>query len=185
MNTLLSRSSDLPLHPMFLARWSPRAFTGNSLPLEDLMTIFEAARWAPSAYNKQPWRFLYALRQDACWSTYVSLLDPFNASWAQHAGALVFLLADTQSPTHQFDAGAAWSHIALQSHLLGYQAHAMAGILHHSVSSELAVPEHLSVEIGIAIGTVGNPEQLPDALRQREKPSDRLPLNELITRGSY
>lgn len=120
MNTLPSRSSELPLDPMFLARWSPRAFNGN-----------------------------------------------------------------TQSPTHHFDAGAAWSHIALQSHLLGYQAHAMAGILHASVHNDLAVPEHLSVEIGIAIGTVGNPEQLPDALRQREKPSDRLPLNELITQGSY
>ena len=109
MNPLITRSSNLPVDPMFLARWSPRAFDGSPLPLTDLMTMFEAARWAPSANNKQPWRFMYALQGDQHWQTFVSLLHPANAGWAQHAGALVFLLADTDPPTHRFDAGAAWS----------------------------------------------------------------------------
>ncbi|AUM13340.1 nitroreductase family protein [Ketobacter alkanivorans] len=185
MNALLKRSSNLPVDPLFLGRWSPRAFDGRSLPLDDLMTLFEAARWAPSAYNKQPWRFLYALPEDEFWPTYVSLLDPFNASWARHAGALIFLLGDTRSSSHRFDVGAAWSHIALQAHLLGYQAHAMGGIMHASVRTELAVPEYLNVEIGIAVGSEGDAGKLPDELRQREQPSDRRPLAELISRGRY
>lgn len=185
MNPLITRSSNLPVDPMFLARWSPRAFDGSPLPLTDLMTMFEAARWAPSANNKQPWRFMYALQGDQHWQTFVSLLHPANAGWAQHAGALVFLLADTDPPTHRFDAGAAWSHIALQALLLGYQAHAMAGILHTDVRTKLVVPEHLSVEIAIAIGAQGNPGQLPEPLRAREQPSNRLALAELITHGGY
>ncbi len=185
MNALLTRHSTLPVDPLFLARWSPRAFDGVALPEEDLLTLFEAARWAPSAYNKQPWRFLYALRGDAHWATFVALLDPFNASWAQDAGALIFLLSDSNSPTHRFDAGAAWSHLALQAHQLGYQAHAMGGIHHSAIRNELAVPEHLHVEIGIAVGAPGDPASLPDTLRQREIPSDRLPLDQLINRGRY
>ncbi|HEY9119303.1 MAG TPA: nitroreductase family protein [Marinobacter sp.] len=185
MNALLTRHSTLPVDPLFLARWSPRAFDGHGLPEEDLLILFEAARWAPSAYNKQPWRFLYALPGDAHWTSFVALLDPFNASWAQHAGALIFLLSDTDSPTHRFDAGAAWIQLALQAHQLGYQAHAMAGILHDAIRHQLSVPDRLQVEIGIAVGAPGDPDTLPEPLRQREFPSDRLPLEQLIQRGSY
>ncbi|MHA1570419.1 MAG: nitroreductase family protein, partial [Alphaproteobacteria bacterium] len=85
------RTADHPIEPIFLRRWSPRAFDGSPMRAEDLMTILEAARWAPSAFNIQPWRFLYSLRDDAHWEKYLTLLDQFNADWAQHASALVIV----------------------------------------------------------------------------------------------
>ncbi len=185
INALLTRTSEHPVDSLFLSRWSPRAYDATPLPLDDLLTVLEAARWAPSAYNKQPWRFIYALRGDDHWSHFVSLLDSFNAEWAQHAGALVFLLSDTRAASHRFDAGAAWSHIALQAHQLGYQAHAMSGIFHNRAKQDLGVPEDFAVEIGIAIGTMGNVERLPPTLRDREKPSMRLPLAELVFNGRF
>ena len=185
MNALVTRFSEHPVDPLFLARWSPRAYDGTPLPLADLLTIFEAARWAPSAYNKQPWRFIYALPEDDNWQQFVALLDPFNSEWAQHAGALVFLLSDTRAASHKFDAGAAWSHIALQSHQLGYQAHAMGGIFHDRAKQELAVPDDFNVEIGIAIGTIGDANHLTLKLREREKPSTRFPLAELVFSGRF
>lgn len=185
MNALLTRQSEHPVDSLFLSRWSPRAYDSTALPLDDLLTILEAARWAPSAFNKQPWRFIYALPGDDYWSLFISLLDSFNGEWAQHAGALVFLLSDTHAPSHKFDAGAAWSHIALQSHQLGYQAHAMGGIFHGRIKQELAVPDTFTVEIGIAIGTMTNADQLPQKLRDREKPSMRLPLVDLVFSGRF
>src|SRR3954452_10072684 len=89
------RQPDHPVDPLFLARWSPRAFDGSELPEEDLLTLFEAARWAPSAFNSQPWRFLYARRGDENWPLFLSLLIPWNQSWAHSASALVYILSDT------------------------------------------------------------------------------------------
>ena len=133
------RIPDRPIETVFLERWSPRAFDAASMPMADLLTVLEAARWAPSAYNVQPWRLLYSLRGDTYWQTYLSLLDRFNSSWAQHASALVVVLSDSMMPgdgsgpdkrsrSHSFDAGAAWTQLALQATALGYQAHAMAGL---------------------------------------------------------
>jgi nitroreductase len=92
------RIPDRPIEAIFLERWSPRAFDAASMPMADLLTVLEAARWAPSAYNVQPWRLLYSLRGDAYWQTYLSLLDRFNSSWAQHASALVVVLSDSMMP---------------------------------------------------------------------------------------
>ncbi len=92
------RTADHPIEAMFLNRWSPRAYDGTSMPICDLLSILEAARWAPSAYNIQPWRFLYSHRDDAHWQDYLRFLDEFNISWAQHASALVVVLSDTILP---------------------------------------------------------------------------------------
>lgn len=160
------------------------------MPQEDLFTILEAARWAPSAYNIQPWRFIFALRGDAHWDDFLDLLDPFNASWAKNASAPVFLVSDTLTPahgsspakpsrTHSFDAGAVWAQLALQATALGYQAHAMAGIHFDEIRQRLSVPDNYKVEIAIAIGRQTDPSDLPPALQEREKPSPRLPLEEI------
>ena len=160
------------------------------MPEGDLYTMLEAARWAPSAYNVQPWRFIYAMRKDAHWDDFLGLLDAFNASWAKNASALVFLVSDTLTPaqgssptkpsrTHSFDAGAAWAQLALQATTLGYQAHAMAGIHFDDVRRQLSVPDSYQVEIAIAIGRQADPSDLPPALQEREKPSRRLPLEEI------
>lgn len=184
------RRPDHLIEPLFLKRWSPRAFDASDMPLADLMRMLEAARWAASAYNVQPWRFVYALRSDPVWQRWQSLLDPFNAAWASEASALVFLFSDRLMParegrprqpsrSHSFDAGAAWAQLSLQATLMGYQAHAMGGIDVGAVRHALAVPEHFDVQIGIAIGRQASPARLPPDLREREVPSGRLPLEQL------
>ena len=190
------RQPDYPIEPLFVKRWSPRAFDASSMERDELMRMLEAARWAASAYNVQPWRFVYALRSDPVWPQWLDLLDPFNAAWAKDASALVFLFSDRLMParegsapqrsrSHSFDAGAAWAQLSLQATAMGYQAHAMGGIDVEAVRQTLAAPEHFHVEIGIAIGRQALPVRLPPALRERELPSDRLPLPQLAFDTSF
>ncbi|MBT3360849.1 MAG: nitroreductase family protein [Rhodospirillales bacterium] len=190
------RIADHPIEPVFLERWSPRAFDGSAMPVSDLLTILEAARWAPSAYNLQPWRLLYSHREDSHWQKFMTLLDPYNARWAQYASALVFLLSDTMMPgdgnrpprlsrSHSFDTGAAWAQLALQATSLGYQAHAMAGIDFEQTQEKLFVPERFRVEIAIAIGKSTDPSVLPPELQEREQASQRLSLNEIAFAGLF
>jgi nitroreductase len=131
---MASRQPDHEVDPLFLERWSPRAFDGSEMPEPDLLTLFEAARWAPSAFNSQPWRFLYARRGDADWERFLGLLIPWNQGWAHSASALVYILSDSlpftdrksgepqPSSTHSFDAGAAWACLALQATRMRYCA---------------------------------------------------------------
>src|SRR3954466_14091985 len=113
---MVERQPDRPVDPLFLERWSPRAFDGSDMPEEDLLTTFEAARWAPSAFNSQPWRFLYAKRGDANWARFLSLLIPWNQGSAHSASVLIYILSDSMpitgkegqpqpSPSRSFDAG--------------------------------------------------------------------------------
>ena len=110
---MTDRQPDFPIDPIFHTRWSPRAFAPEPMPETDLLRALEAARWAPSAYNVQPWRFVYALRGDAFWERFLDVLVPFNRSWAANASALVFVVSDTllryegelsPSRSHAFDA---------------------------------------------------------------------------------
>lgn len=190
------RRADHPIEPIFLDRWSPRAFDGAPIPESDLRSILEAGRWAPSAFNIQPWRFVYARQGDENWQPFVQVLDPENADWAKNASALVVLLSDSIMPgdgirpdrpsrMHSFDAGAAWAQIALQATALGYQAHAMAGIDYDAAARALTVPDRFRVEIVIAIGRRADRSTLPPDLRDRETPSHRLPLREIAFAGRY
>lgn len=189
-----TRTADYPIEPGFLERWSPRAFDGSTLSIEDLMPLFEAARWAPSSYNVQPWRFLYALRDTPDWQRFLDLLIPFNQDWAKTASALVIVVSDTQmgegdqakpSHSHSFDAGAAWAHLALQAHAQGLYTHGMTGVDFDKARSVLQVPERFRVEAAIAIGRIGDPAGLPEALRARETPSGRRPVNESVAAGNF
>lgn len=193
---MFKRFTENPVDPIFLDRWSPRAFDASEMPEADLHTLFDAARWAPSAYNYQPWRFLYARRGDANWETFLSLLVPFNAGWAKNASALVFILSDTlmhtgdpdqpfPSHSHSFDAGAAWAQLALQATRMGYQAHGMTGLDFDSARAALAVPDRFRIEAAAAIGRRIDPENLPDELRARETPSDRKPIAEIAHAGGF
>jgi nitroreductase len=190
------RRSHHPIDPLFLQRWSPRAFDATPLPAHDLATIFEAARWAPSAFNAQPWRFIYALRGDADWERLLGLLIPFNAAWAATAGALVFICSDTlmegkpnqppaPSHSHSFDAGAAWAMLALQAASLGYHAHGMTGVNFDRARAELAVPDRFRLEAAAAIGRQGDKSVLPQGLQAREIPSDRRSLADLVFHGRF
>lgn len=195
-NMSTSRQTDHPVDSVFLQRWSPRAFDESSLPKKDLLTMLEAARWAPSAFNIQPWRFFYSLRGDQNWQRYLDLLDPFNASWAQSASALVFLASDTlvdlegeDSPRpagyHGFDAGSAWTQLALQATLMGYSTHAAAGLYKDKAAEELNLPDRFHVQVAIAIGRKGDTQSLSEELQEREKPSSRLSLQEIAFEGGW
>jgi nitroreductase len=191
------RQADHDIDPLFLERWSPRAFDGSDIPDEDLKTMFEAARWAPSAFNSQPWRFLYAKRDDEDWDRFLSLLIPWNRSWAQSASVLVYILSDTHpftdrktgepapSTTHSFDAGAAWVSLALQATRLGYHAHGMSGIEYDLARAELNIPDRYTLNAACAIGRIGDPATLDDKLRAREGPSDRKPQGDFAFRGGF
>lgn len=191
------RQADHPVDPQFLERWSPRAFDGSDVPDHDLATMFEAARWAPSAFNSQPWRFLYAKRGGGDWARFLSLLIPWNQGWAHSASVLVYILSDSLpftdketgapagSHTHSFDAGAAWVSLALQATRMGYHAHGMSGIQHDLARSELAIPERYRLEAACAIGRIGDPAILDDKLRAREHPSGRKRQSEFVHGGNF
>ena len=189
------RTADHDVEPMFLERWSPRAFTAEPMPQATLQSLFEAARWAPSAFNSQPWRFVYAHRDTAAWQRLFALLIPYNQAWVARAAVLLFVVSDRwrrvagREPqalySHSFDAGAAWISLALQAHALGWAAHGMAGFDIPRTAAELGVPADYRVEAAIAIGRPGDKSLLPEALRAREQPSDRLPLSQLVSEGRF
>ncbi len=179
-------------HGQFVARWSPRAMAGEALALDDIAPLFEAARWAPSAFNAQPWRFLFSLRGDEHWHKYLDLLVPGNMAWASGAGALVvvvsrskFEMNDNDSLTHSFDTGAAWMSLALQAHHAGLVAHGMQGFDYAAARQVLAIPEPFVVEAMIAIGRPGQVASLPEGYREREQPSGRKPLAQIAMNGVY
>lgn len=176
-------------------RWSPRSFVESVVPQADLDVIFEAAGWAPSAYNVQPWRFLYAHRGDANWDRFLSLLVDFNRAWARDASVLVFVVSDilqrkedgTASPSHShsFDAGAAWALAALQATAMGYRAHAMSGVKFVEAKRELDIPDDHRLEAAFVIGRQGPKDKLPEALQQREAPSGRKQVAEFAWAGNF
>ncbi|HEX8560597.1 MAG TPA: nitroreductase family protein [Pyrinomonadaceae bacterium] len=187
-----SRKADYPVDELFLDRWSPRALSGEAVSDEELMTLFEAARWAPSSYNNQPWRILYARRDAEHWPTFFGLLVEGNQAWAKDAAALVlFVSKETFDfngrpyPTHSFDTGAAWENLALQATMLGLVAHGMQGFDYERARSELNIPEGFRVEAMAAIGRPGDPARLPEHLREREQPSGRKPLAEVVAEGPF
>ena len=189
------RQAHHPVDPVFTTRWSPRAFDRSVMPDADLHTIFEAARWAPSAFNAQPWRFLYAKRESADWARFVSLLMPFNQVWAQNAAVLIYLCSDTlmetkpgqlsPSHTHSFDTGAAWASLALQATMLGYHAHGMAGVEWDRVREELKVPDRFRIDAACVLGRTGALDLLDEKNRARETPSDRRPIAERFFAGDF
>jgi nitroreductase len=155
---------------LFLNRWSPRAMSGEQIARDELTTLFEAARWAPSAFNLQPWRFIYALRDTPHWNTFFSLLTEGNRLWAAKAAALIVIISKRTSeykgnsapnPTHSFDTGSACENLALQGSLNGLVVHAMAGFDHEKAKTELDIPDDYQVEAIVAIGKKGSKQYLP------------------------
>lgn len=189
---MVTRTTDTAVNPMFLERWSPRAFDGSDMPKSDLDTIFEAARFAPSAMNLQPWRFLYARRGDENWERFLSWLVPKNREWAQNASVICYIVSkqvmgepERPNRSHSFDAGAAWVSLALQATLLGYHTHAMAGVDFVAAAAGLDVPESFRVEAAVVIGKMGNLTQLSEELRAREVISPRKPRDEIACPGNF
>lgn len=175
----------------FVERWSPRAFADEAVTEEELRTLFEAARWAPSCYNDQPWCFVYA-RSDADLKRFREVLVDGNRRWADRAPVLVLLFSrktfghSGKSNRHfGFDAGAAWLSLALQARKLGLYAHAMAGFSTEKAHEVAGVPEGWRAMAAIAVGRRGDAAELPEDLRAREAPNDRKPLDEVAVEGRF
>ncbi|MBC3412948.1 nitroreductase family protein [Pseudomonas sp. SWRI51] len=190
------RIADYAINEQFINRWSPRAFSAEPISQETLLSFLEAARWAPSAYNSQPWRFLYARRDTPSWERYLAILNEFNRSWAQHASALVLVISKTTfaapgsteekpAPSHTFDTGSAWGHMALQASISGWHTHGMAGFDQALARSELKIPAGYELHAMIAIGKLGDKATLAEGLQAREVPSPRRPLSELAAEGEF
>ena len=188
-----NRKANYDISPLLLNRWSPRAMTGESLSDQELFPLFEAARWAPSSYNAQLWRFIIGRRQNAQeFEKFVGLLAPRNRVWAKDAAALVvvvsrnkFELNDNPSPTHTFDAGAAWENLAIETARRGLVAHGMQGFDYERAKTELNVPDDFEVHAMIAIGRRGSADKLPDNLKSGEQPNTRRPLREIVFEGGF
>jgi nitroreductase len=194
MTEFEGRVSDHPIEPIFLHRWSPRAFTGEAMDQATLLSIVEAARWAPSSYNSQPWRYVYAHRDTPAWDKLFGLLVAGNQAWCAKAAVLMVALSKTTmsprgtempSHSHSFDAGAAWQSIALQATALGWHAHGMVGLDLPRAAAELGVPDGYRVECAIALGRRGDPADLPESYRAMEKPNARNPVESFAFEGSF
>ena len=187
-----SRKSTYPINPLILNRWSPRAMSGEDLDNEEIMSLFEAARWASSSYNNQPWRFIYAKRNTEHWERMFSLLAEGNKSWAKNSALLVVVISrknfefnEKPARTHQFDAGSAWENLALEAFSRGLVAHGMQGFDYDKARIDLIIPDDFEVMAMIAIGKKGTREGLPPELQEKEKLSDRKPLKDIIMEGLY
>lgn len=190
--TVNSRTTKYDIDNKFLERHSPRAMSGVAISKEELLTLFEAARWAPSSFNAQPWRFIYAMRETSEFETLFSLLVDFNKDWCKNAGVLIVTISkktsgsrDLPNITHSFDTGAAWENLALQASSMNLVAHGMSGFDYKMAKEKLGIPENYNVEMMIAIGKHGKIEDLPEAMRAGEKPNDRKPLAEIISEGKF
>ncbi|NIM65421.1 MAG: nitroreductase [Candidatus Latescibacteria bacterium] len=186
------REPQAHVDPIFLDRWSPRALSREPVPESMIESLFEAARWAPSCYNEQPWLFIYAATEEDL-SLYRPLLVEGNRQWADNAPVLAFALARKNFARNNkpndwaaFDTGAAWMSLALQARRLGLYAHAMAGILKDKVYEVLNIPrDEYEVICAIAIGRYGDPSQLPASLKSSEIPNKRKSLNEVAVQGKF
>ena len=187
-----ARKSNYPINPLILNRWSPRSMTGEALNDDDIMSLFEAARWAPSSYNNQPWRFIYAKRNTEHWDRFFNLLAEGNKNWTKNAALLVVVISrknfefnEKPAITHQFDAGSACENLALEASSRGIVAHGMQGFDYEKAGVDLGVPHDFEVMAMIAIGKKGPIEILPPELQEKEKLTDRKPLKEIIMEGFY
>ena len=191
MKEINKRKTEYEIEDIFLERYSPRAMSGEAISKEELMTLFEAARWAPSSGNGQPWRFIYAMRDTKTFEKFLSFLVEGNRVWCTKASALIVTISQRvrdngkESLTHSFSTGAAWENLALQASKMNLVSHGMEGIHHDLIREKLAIPENYSIEMMIAIGKHGKIEDLPEPLQQRETPSNRKPLNEIVFEDNF
>ena len=165
-----------PIHDLLRRRWSPRAFSDRRVDPAIMRSLLEAARWAPSSYNEQPWSFIVATKDDTAeFSRLLSCLVEGNIQWAQHAPVLMVSVArltfedDGKPNRHAFhDVGLAVANLIVQATALGLVVHQMAGIFPDKIRELYGIPEGYEAVAGIALGYPGDPQSLPEELRKRE-----------------
>jgi nitroreductase len=186
--------TDYPLHELIRKRWSPRAFADREVEGETILTVLEAARWAPSCFNEQPWRFLIAMRDDPTeHDRMLECLVEFNRNWAKAAPVLMISVASLQFGRNGkdnrhgiHDVGLATENLILQATALGLVAHAMAGFDVGKARETYGIPETCEPVAAIALGYPGEPEQLDEELRARElEPRERRALTDFVFTGTW
>lgn len=187
-----NRKPNHPINPLIAGRWSPRAMTGDPLPDSEIASLFEAARWAPSSYNNQPWRFLYAKQNTAQWDLFFNLLVPFNQQWCAKASLLGISLArknffhnNKPSRTHAYDTGAAWALLCLEGATRDLIVHGMEGFDYAKARATLHIPDDYEVLAMFAIGKPAAKETLSADLQAKEVPGDRRPIEQFATEGVF
>ena len=189
------RQPDHPVAPQFPARWSPRSFTDRDVTEAEVMSLLEAARWAPSASNHQPWRLVWARRGEEAFGAIRATLTGANPVWTGQAGVL-FAVASKDTVTNRegvevanrtagFDTGAAWLSLALQAQTMCLAAHAMGGFDKDALAAAVGLPDGHTLHCVVAVGEQGPAEALPDDLKAREKPSGRKPVAEIAVHGRF
>lgn len=190
------RTAETPVSSLFIGRWSSRALTGEPIPDKVLFALFEAARFAPSSYNSQPWRFAFARRGEPDFDKFYGCLNEFNRDWAKGASALVLVASkaaftpegenrELVSGSASFDTGAAWASLALQASLLGWSTRAMGGFDRDLARAATGAPEGLKLEAMVAIGKRGDPSLLPEDRRSFEKANRRKKITEIVFAGGF
>jgi nitroreductase len=187
-----TRNANYPILDVILNRWSSRAMTGQPLSNTELMSLFEAARWAPSSYNNQPWRFIYATNDDKEFSTFLDIMVDVNRAWCEKASVAMVLCSKKHfeyngkySRTHSFDAGSAWENLAIQGVSMGLVIHALEGFDYDRARKELNIPDEYDIECMIVAGKKDDCENLSEELQKREVCTDRKPLAEIIHKGTF
>lgn len=187
-------STEVPIHDLIRERWSPRAFSDKRISPEVLRSLFEAARWAPSSNNEQPWAYFVAAQEDG--ENFVKLagvLVEFNANWARRAPVLALSVARLKSQRDGkpnrvalHDVGSASAQLTLEANVRGLFVHQMAGFHVEKARAAFGIPEDWEPVAAIAIGYPGDPESLPQPLRDRElAPRARKPLKEFVMSGTW
>ena len=186
------RQAHYSVDPLILNRWSSRAMSGEDVAEEELMSLFDAARWAPSAFNEQPWRFVYVRKGTEQWDNIFSTLVEFNQSWVKNASVMVAIISSKNSShndkpfkTHSFDTGAAWQNLALQAMANGLVCHGMSGFDFDAATSALGISDNFELHMIAAIGKPGDKEKLPFDLQEREVMSSRKDLAEFVFEGKF
>ncbi len=182
-----------PITDVIANRWSPRAFNGEPVSNADLVKMLEAARWAASAFNAQPWRFIVASKNDAAeFDRMVAGLGEFNQVWAKNAGAMIYVTAwnvtseGRSAPTAKYDAGLAVSQLVLEAQNNGLYCHQMAGINRDVIREMYNVPENFDILAAVAVGYLAPADTLSEKLMARETaPRARKPLSEIAFSGDW
>lgn len=186
--------TEFPVHPLIQNRWSPRAFSSKGIAPADLASLFEAARWAPSSNNEQPWVFIVARCSDqAEFDKALQPLVEFNANWAKHAAVLGFAVSElafkkTGAPNRnaQYDTGAAMSQLSIEAIARGIFVHQMAGFDPETAREVFEIPSGWDAITAFAMGYPGDPDSLPQPFKDRESaPRVRKPLREFVMSGSW
>jgi nitroreductase len=180
--------TNYPIHELLQKRWSPRAFSTQSVEPEKLLSLFEAARWSASGFNQQPWSFLVVTRQNPePFDKLVAVLSEGNQLWAKNVQVLVLALARRErepgkpNPWAAYDLGQSIAHLSIQASALGLQVHQMGGFDPQKAVEAFDIPEEFQAITVVAIGYAGDPNQLPDSLRERElQIRTRKPLTEIV-----